>query len=351
MPLLRRLLVACYRHVSALTWPALVALVALHLAIAWLAFAIAGEAKVAGAGTFWYFYTATATTIGYGDVTPETVVGRLVTVLWVMPGGIALFTAVLTKLIQSVGKAWTRRMRGDGDYSAMNGHLVLMGWHPARTPKLVRLLLADRRYDHAGIVLAATGLDQNPLPDHVRYVRVPALTSPEAVSRSGAANAAAVVAMGENDNETLAIGLGIGTLEAPPRIVAHFQDEAVAGLLRSHCVSAECSVSLSVEILARCAQDPGSSEVHRQIISPIDSPTQYSMTVPGGAPSFTYGQGFVFLKRAHDATVIALHRSGREIEVNARSDAAVDGGDCLFYVAAQRLISDEIDWRACAAVA
>lgn len=351
MPLLQRLLLAFYRHVSALSWPALAGLVSLHLAIAWIGFAAAGEAKAARADTFWYYYAVTVTTIGYGDIAPETFAGRLFTVLWVMPGGIALFTAVIGKLVQSVGRAWTTRMRGDGDYSDMSGHLVLIGWHPARTPRLVRLLLADRRYHHAGLVLVATGLDQNPMPDELRYVRVAALSAPEAVARSGAAQAAAVVAMGENDNGTLAIGLAIGTLKTAPRIVAYFNDEAVAGLLRSHCPTAECSVSLSVEMLARSAQDPGSSEVQRQILSPIDSPTQFRMVVPGGSPRFTYGQGLVFLKRAHDATLIALHRSGREIEVNARSEEAVGEGDCLFYVAAHRLMSDEIDWRACAAIA
>lgn len=351
MPLLQRLLLACYRHVAALSWPALASLVVLHMSVAWLGFAAAGESKAARLDTFWYFYAVTATTTGYGDIAPESFAGRLVTVLWVMPGGIALFTAIVTKLVQSVGRIWTGRMRGDGDYSAMSEHLVLVGWHPARTPRLVRLLLADHRYDHAGMVLVAAGLDENPLPDHLRYVRVASLSSPEAMVRSGAAGAAAVVAMGENDNETLAIGLAVGTLPQPPRIVAHFQDESVAMLLRAHCASAECSVSLSVEMLARSAQDPGSSEVQRQIISPIDSPTQFRMVVPGDSPDFTYGQGLVFLKRAHDATLIALHRAGREIEVNARSDEAVGSGDGLFYVAAQRLMGDEIDWRACAAVA
>ena len=351
MPLLQRLLLACYRHVSALSWPALAGLVLLHLSVTWLAFAAAGEVKAARPDTFWYFYAVTATTIGYGDITPETFPGRLVTVLWLMPGGIALFTAVITKLVGTVGKAWTARMRGEGDYSDMTGHLVLMGWHPARTPRLVRLLLADRRYEHGGMVLVATGLDQNPLPNDLRYVRVPALSSPEAVVRSGAEGAAAVVAMGENDNETLAIGLGIGTLERAPRIVAHFQDESVAVLLRSHCASAECSVSLSVEMLARSAQDPGSSEVQRQIVSPIDSPTQFRMVAPPGIPPLTYGQALVFLKKAHDATLIALQRAGRTVEVNAPAGAAVDAGDGLFYVAAHRLRGDEIDWRACAATA
>lgn len=351
MPLLvlQRFLAACYRHVVALSWPALALLIALHLAVSWIAFVLSGEDKAAEADIFWYFYFVTATTTGYGDVSPVTLPGRLVTVLWVMPGGIALFTAVITKLVQTIGRIWTGRMRGHGDYSGMTNHLVLMGWHAVLTPRLVRLLLADQRYDHAGIVLVASALEQNPLPDSLRYVRAETLSSADAIRRSGTPKAAAIVAMGRDDNETLAIGLAIGTLAQPPRIVAHFQDDATAALLQAHCPSAECSVSLSVEMLARSAQDPGSSEVQRQIISPIDSPTQFRLVVPSGAPSFRYGQSFAFFKRAHDATLIAIGRAGTPVAVNAPVDEPVGAGDSLFYVAAHRLLPDEIDWRACAA--
>jgi voltage-gated potassium channel len=347
--LLQRFLAACYRHVATLSWPALALLVALHLATSWVAFALAGESKAAEADTFWYFYAVTSTTIGYGDVSPVTLPGRVVTVLWIMPGGIALFTTIITKLVQTIGRVWNARMRGDGDYSEMENHLVLMGWDPVLAPRLVRLLLADRRYNHAGIVLVSPKLETNPMPDDVRFVRPDSVASQDGIRRSGAGRAAAVIAAGADDNETLAIGLAVGALVPAPRVVAYFQDEAAAGLLRAHCPSAECSVSLSVEMLARSAQDPGSSEVQRQIISPIDSPTQFRLVVPSDAPRFSYGQSFLFFKRAYDATVIAMGREGRPIDVNARSDVSVTGGDALFYLAAHRLHADEIDWRACAA--
>jgi voltage-gated potassium channel len=277
-----------------------------------------------------------------------TTLGRLVAVLWTIPGGIALFTAVIAKLVQSVGQVWSRRMRGDASYAGMEGHLVIMGWSALRTPKLVHLLLADKRYDHAGIVVVGHGLDRNPMPDHVRFVRVESLPCADALERSGAATAAAVVAAGSDDNETLAIGLAIGALKPAPRIVAHFRDDAVADLLRSHCPTAECSVSLSIEMLARCAQDPGSSEVQRQIVSPVDSPTQFSLVVPSRAPPFPYGRGLSFFKDRYDATIIAVHAPGTPIAVNARAETMVKHGDCLFLLAAERLKPDDIDWPACA---
>ena len=323
-------------------------MVLLHLASSWIAFWLAGEDKAAELDTFWYYYVVTATTIGYGDVSPTTVAGRLVTVLWVIPGGIALFTAVITKLVQSIAKLWNKRMRGEGDYGDMEDHIVIIGWSRERTPRLISLLHADRRYDHAGIVLVAADLDHNPLPDQARFVRVESLPSQEALARSGAARADSVIIVGASDTETLAVALSVGALDPAPRIVAHFDSNTVADLLRAHCPSAECSVSLSLEILARSAQDPGSSEVQRQIVSPVDSPTQYRLVVPEGVAGLDYGLAFSFFKSRYDATIIALMRCGHGVEVNAPSATPVSTGDALYFLAAHRLLPDEIDWPACA---
>ena len=120
-PVLGRLLAILYRNIARLTWAALLAFLILHLGIAWLAFLLAGEDKAAALSTFWYFY-------GYGDVTPATLAGRLITVLWIMPGGIVLFTAVIGKLVQTMSQLWSRRMRGEGDYSDHQGQFVIFGW-------------------------------------------------------------------------------------------------------------------------------------------------------------------------------------------------------------------------------
>lgn len=348
-PLWTRVVSAIYRHVSAVTWPALLFLVAVHLAMSWVGFLIAGEEKATDLDTFWYYYVVTATTIGYGDVAPASAMGRAVAVFWIIPGGIALFTAVITKLVQSVAKVWNRSMRGEGNYDEMEDHIVIIGWNRERTPRLVSLLHADRRYEHAGIVLVANGVDENPLPDVVRFVRVDHLPSDDGLSRSAASRAESVIVLGGSDHETLAVALSVGALEPPPRIIAHFDSQRVADLLSAHCSTAECSVSMSLEMLARSAQDPGSSEVHRQIVSPVDSPTQFRLVVPDGVAGVDYGRAFAFFKERYDATVLGLHRPGGAVLVNAPSTAEVAPGDALFFLAAHRLLPDEIDWSSCAA--
>lgn len=343
-PILSRVLARIYRHVSDMSWPALASIVIVHFAVGWLGFALAGEAA-SGVEIFWYYYAVTVTTIGYGDFSPATLPGRLVAVFWIMPGGIAAFTAIIAKFVQTIAQKWSSRMRGEADYSDETDHIVILGWNPVRTPRLVRLFLADKRYDCGGIVLVASDVDRNPLPDDVRFVRAN-LPSADALRRSGASGARVVVAMGSTDNETLTLGLAVGALPDTPRIVAHFQDEAVAELLRSHCPTAECSVSLSIEMLARSAQDPGSSEVQRQIVSPLDSPTQFSLVVPEGTAPFLYGMAFDALKRDHDATLVAFHPLGGLIAVNAPRTAMVGAGDSLYVISERRILPSDVQWRA-----
>ena len=131
-----------------------------------------------------------------------------------------------------------------------------------------------------------------------------------------------------------------------PRIVAHFADETIAAILRAHYAGAEVNVSLAVELVVRSAQDPGSADIHRRILTPEATPSQFSVTVPHGV-SVAYGRAFSFFKEDLDAVLIAA-RCGPagEVAVNPRKDLAVGGGDVLYYIADQRIRPDDVRWAA-----
>jgi len=351
--LMPRFLSALYRHVVAATWPALLALVTAHAAVGWALLAASGEEKVADLASYIYFYVVTATTVGYGDISPATDAGRAAVILWIMPGGIALFTTIITKLVATIAGKASARMNGNGDFSHMKQHLVVLGWQPGRTCRLIELFLADRRYNHDGIVLIDRHLERNPLPDAVRYVRSELPCSPDAFRRSGLLESEVVVIVGADDNETLANSLSVAaaaerhvatTGGVQPRIVAHFADDTLAAILRSHCPTAEVSVSLALEMMVRSAQDPGSSEVQRQILSPEDSPSQFCIEVPLDVEPFPYGKAFVGLKDQVDATLMGWKRNSGRVTVNPPSSTIVKGGDLLYFVAAHRVLPHEVRW-------
>lgn len=91
--LLRRL----YLAASELHPGILAALLLLHMVASYWALRSAGEADLGAPIAFVYWYATTASTVGYGDLSPKGDAGRLVAAFWVMPGAIALFTTAIAR--------------------------------------------------------------------------------------------------------------------------------------------------------------------------------------------------------------------------------------------------------------
>ena len=246
-----------YQAVAELRWSSLGLLALLHALLSYVLLLLAGEAGLTTSPIdYIYYYVTTATTVGYGDLSPATASGRVVGALVVLPGSIAIFTGVLGKAIADLGALWRREMNGFGDFSDRQGHTIVVGWQGMRSRRLLDLLQADRP-DETRIVLVAKTLERNPAADHADFVRVDSLSSLEGLARAGAAGAASILVRGQDDDETLAAALAAHGAAGHAHIVAHFEDEPTAKLLARQCPNVEALGSLSAELLVRSLRDPG----------------------------------------------------------------------------------------------
>jgi len=337
-----------HARISGVSWDTVLTVTVIHFAVSWALIALVGGEIITSGKIFWYFYATTATTVGYGDYAPVTAAGRAITIIWVMPGGIALFTTIIAKGVQQFTERWRRRLRGLGNYEKLADHVVILGWHGTRTQRMVDHILGGQGEDKREIVLCSAQTIENPMPDQVRFVRAAALNTPDLLKRAGVATAAFVIAFGHDDNETLAAALGAAAVNGEAHIVAYFDQQSFADLLKSHCPRAEFNVSLSIEMMVRSAQDPGSGRVQRQLLSTLEGPTQFSLQVPLDADPVTYGALFKELKHKHDATLFGFAESalGDDLILNASLAAHVGPGMILYFMAARRLSAEQIDWRA-----
>ena len=335
-----------YARVSGLSWDTVTVLTASHFAVSWGLLILVGSEEIASGNVFWYFYATTATTVGYGDYSPVTEAGRLVTVLWIMPGGIALFTTIIAKVVQQVSGRWRKRMRGLSSYENLEDHIVILGWHGSRTQRMVEHIRGDRGEHDREIVLCSAQAIENPMPDQVRFVRGSALNTPELLRRAAVTNAVYIIALGHDDNETLSAALGAAAINRDAHLVAYFDQQSFADLLKAHCAHAECVVSLSIELMVRSAQDPGSSRVQRQLLSTLEGPTQFSLQVPSNIAAVSYGALFSEMKSKHDATLFGVAEStlAEDLILNAPVDRQVGSGTILYFMAARRIEATEIDW-------
>ena len=128
MGAVRRTWQRIYYAIAMLRWSVLIAVIVLHAAISYLVLKATGEtALISDFQTYFYYYVTTATTVGYGDLSPQSEAGRTAAAIIILPGAIALFTAVLGKAVSDIGNQWRRGLEGKGNYSNRTDHLVIVG--------------------------------------------------------------------------------------------------------------------------------------------------------------------------------------------------------------------------------
>ncbi|MEI2432447.1 MULTISPECIES: potassium channel family protein [Lysobacter] len=335
-------------HLRRIGWGVVALALAVHMSASWLLLAWAGEAKLLGWDSFVYYYVTTASTIGYGDLSPGSAAGRWVAALFVMPGAIALFASILAKTSAGLLNFWRRHQVGKMSYEDMRGHTVLIGWHGRESQRLVQLLLADTHTDDEGIVLVAEGVAENPLPDQIRFVAVDSYADCGEYERAALATAARVIVHAVDDDRSLAAVFAVMAQKPSAHIVAHFESAAVAQLVRSHYPHVECTRPLHVDVIARAAQDAGSSLVAGEWLG-AGGPTQFSLQVPAAAAPVRAGALAAAFRQ--EAALWIGYRDGRTSApvLNPPDHVEIAPGTLLYYLADARIDGARLPWASLAA--
>ena len=333
---LRRL----YLAASELHPGVLLGLLACHMTLSWTLLAWAGEADLLPPAAFLYWYGTTASTVGYGDLSPKGATGRLIVAFVVMPGAIALFTTAIARGFSGLSDRWRRRRMGLGDYRRMTGHIVLVGYDAERTPRMIEEIIADSRgTDGQGgggqaqeIVLLATQ-SLVATASTYRFVHAAQLTAPADLIRAGVADAGRVVVYGPSDSDTLAATLAVTALNCSGHIVCFLRDRDTAQLLSAHCPQVEVVMTPMVELVIKALSDPGSSRLIAQLASHTDDGGTLYATTAAVAESFDAAAARL---RKAGAVLVASCRAGGDCPI-FDPDASLVAGDRLFYIARTRI--------------
>lgn len=349
MFLIQRLASTFRLHIRRVSWPVLLGVLVLHLLASWCLLAAAGEEKLSDWHAFLYFYVTTATTIGYGDLSPGSTAGRYITALFVMPLAVGTFAATLAKLSGALLAFWKRHHMGKMAY-AMAGHSVLVGWRGSESSRLVELLLSDTTTDDEGIVIVAAGLSEHPHPHNglVRYIDVPSYADPGVYARASLASAGRVLVYCPNDDQAIAATLAVGSLALDCPVVAYFETAAPARLVLTHYPRIEVTRPLTADIMARAAQDPGTSALTMDMLCAGDvGMTQFSLVVPAGM-ALAYAD-LIDAFRGQRANLLGYCPQGGSPTLNPPESTRVGAGDTLYYLRNTRLEAGQVLPRASAA--
>ena len=329
----RRLLASLFIGASLTT---IVVTTAIYFFGSYVLLSMAGESDLVSPENFFYWLVVTASTVGYGDFSPATSLGKWVVSLWVIPLGLSLFAMIITRVGFGITEFIQRGKKGLRTMNHEN-HTVIIGWNGTRTLRLIELLLSKTNGDAAHVVLCVEADIENPLPQRIDFVKVDSFSHRESMLRSSLDKAARIIIDNPLDDVTLTTALFCDKISPSSHKTAYFQDENVGELLRAHCPNIECIPSVAVELLAKSSLDPGSARLHRQLLDSTYGMTQYSVPYQDERP-IPFGALFDHFKHTLSATLLGVRHSGAQnIEINPALSALVTSGDTVYYIAAERI--------------
>ncbi|MDR5888619.1 MULTISPECIES: ion channel [Halomonas] len=343
MPVIVRLLKTLKASMFRVSWSFLLFVTLMHLLLSWIAMAAAGEAVASAPVTWLYFYVTTASTVGYGDFSPVTASGQLVAALWLIPGGIAIFAALIGKATMTISTYWRHLVEGRSDYRALNGHTLVIGWHGETTRNIINILRADSELPD-DIVLCVCQDLSNPMPGDIKFVRGESFANAELLQRAGVAGASRIIIYDDSDERVATIALSVYPLKSERcHIVAHCGDPDTAAMLRRTLPGIECTEALAIEMLVRSSTDAGISRVVNELLSVTHGATQYQACLPA-TQDMTYGELFARAKRQRDVTLLGISDSNEEDGnlLNPPGDVVLHEGDVIFYMGNKRLSEHEL---------
>lgn len=345
MPLLLQIRRLIAVHLARPSGYTIALLLAFYFCSSWALLFLSGEKQLVDGVNFVYWILVTASTVGYGDLSPQTAMGRWLVALYVIPVGLTLFAMVVGRFVAFLASQWRKSARGLSSLNMQN-HILVIGWNGNRTLRLLKLLLREQQFHPhpSQIVLCVTADMENPLPGSVEFVRVNSFTDDQEMDRANIGHARSIILDNAQDDITMTSALYCNSRNPRAHTIAYFQDEKLAPLLTRHCPNVECTPSVGVEMMAKAAVDPGSSLLHHQLLDVNEGMTQYSIEYPAAEQPRPLQAFFGHFKKHHHATLIGVAdtRGGR-IDINPPLEREIGGGSIIYYIADERIAA--VNWK------
>lgn len=284
-----------------------------------------------------WWAVVTTTTVGYGDISPETAVGRTVAA-FNMVLGIGLLGFISGEVASTLVDNQRRKERGLVDAKAKN-HIIFYGWNQ-RSKAVLAELRGDTRNKKTPVVILSK-LQESPVDDpHCEFVRGDG--DEESLHKAGIARAQTIIFFGDDtlDPQARDGQVIVGALSA----VCLNQDIYSVAELSSkhnidHCRRAgvdEIVVAnvLGSHLLASAAMDHGVSRVVRELVS-----NQYGSDLHSWSSTAFGGRTFIDvlmeIKTKHNSIAVAVQR-GSETHTNPAADFVLEQGDDIVVVKGRR---------------
>lgn len=268
--------------------------------------------------SFWdgvWWVLVTISTVGYGDLVPQTPGGRIVAV-FMMLFGIALLS-VITATVASVFV--TQKLKEGKGLQAikLKDHLLFCGWN-GRSEEILTIL-ARQPKDFSGVVLI------NQLPEetvvellarfaslHLKFVRGD-FTKENVLNRAGVAKAKTALVVPDesasvlqkSDERTILATLSLKTLNPKIRVIAHvIERDNVAHLNKAKADEIILSDAFTSQLMAHHVVAPGIPQFLEQLLGQTGDTRLNRYPIPAKLIGQTYAQLQAFVREQNPQNVL-----------------------------------------------
>jgi len=294
------------------------------------------EPNTTMANAFWWSIV-TLTTVGYGDITPTTIAGRLIGILIMFFGiGIlGLFTATIASFFV---ERKLKEERGMSKFEFEN-HIVICEWN-FRAKEILNELRSDSRMETTPVILIAD-IERKPLDDNFLHFIQGGVTE-ENLRRANFEKAKTVVILGDDrlddyarDAKVILSTLTVESINADVYTIAELVDgNNVRHCQRAHADEIIVGSEFSSKLISRATRDHGISKVLSELLSSQYGNDLYKIAVKTEMIGEKFIDIFTGMKRDHNSTVLALQRGiTGDVISNPAMEMKVEQGDYLILIA------------------
>ncbi len=297
------------------------------------------EPGVSFASGIWWSIV-TLTTVGYGDISPTTLEGRILAIV-IMFFGIGLLGILSASLASMLIGMRIRENKGMGT-SKVNNHIIICEWnHRARA--ILKELRSDPQSENLPIVLIAD-IEEKPVDDSM-LVFISGVVNEESLKKANLQEANTIVVLGDDGVETTArdakVVLTTLTIESiNPQVYSVV--ELVDKANEQHCLRANAdeiivSSELNSRLIASAACDHGISRIISELLSSRYGNELYSMPVPDQMIGSKFIDVFITMKTENDTTVFGVQKGrGGDFISNPDADYHICSEDYLLVISKDR---------------